>query len=101
MQIWSMNIDGSEAVNLTPHESNALAPMVTNTGDILYSCWNAQGNKAFDNRGRTANNPGTTRNKWWLCRMDGNGADATVMLNGHKPLIVENQGLPGPRGSGR
>ncbi|MFT4613986.1 MAG: hypothetical protein ACI9NT_001128 [Bacteroidia bacterium] len=91
MQIWSMNIDGTDARNLTPHEGNALSPTVMSNGDVLYSCWNAQENKTFDNPLRTANNPGTTQNKWWLCRMDGNGGDSTVILNGHKTTILKTK----------
>ncbi|NND69308.1 MAG: hypothetical protein HKN19_17080, partial [Halioglobus sp.] len=96
MQIWSMNIDGTDARNLTPHEGNALAPAVMSNGDILYSCWNAHENKSFDAAGRTANNPGTSKNKWWLCRMDGNGGDGTVILNGHKTTELKTRDwLPG------
>lgn len=96
MQIWSMNIDGTDARNLTPHEGNALAPAVMSNGDILYSCWNAHENKSFDAAGRTANNPGTSKNKWWLCRMDANGGDGTVILNGHKTTELKTRDwLPG------
>ncbi len=91
MQIWSMNIDGTDARNLTPHEGNALAPAVMSNGDVLYSCWNAHENKSFDAAGRTANNPGTSKNKWWLCRMDGNGGDGTVILNGHKTTELKTR----------
>jgi hypothetical protein len=82
LQIWSMDIDGSDARNLTPHEQMALSPAVLTNGDILYSCWNAHGNHSFD--AATSVGPSTSKNKWWLCRMDGNGADSTVILNGHK-----------------
>lgn len=91
MQIWTMNIDGTNARNISPHESNALAPAVMSNGDILYSCWNAQENKAFDAAPRNSNNPGTSKNKWWLCRTDGNGADATVILNGHKSTTIKTK----------
>lgn len=91
MQLWTMNIDGSDARNITPHESNALAPAVMSNGDILYSCWNAQENKAFDAASRNSNNPGTSKNKWWLCRTDGNGADGTVILNGHKSTTLKTR----------
>lgn len=96
MQIWTMNIDGTNPRNISPHESNALAPAVMSNGDILYSCWNAQENKAYDSSARHSNNPGTAKNKWWLCRTDGNGADATVILNGHKTSYLKTKGwLPG------
>lgn len=91
MQLWTMNIDGTDARNITPHESHALAPAVMSNGDILYSCWNAQENKAFDAAPRNSNNPGTSKNKWWLCRTDGNGADTTVILNGHKSTTLKTK----------
>ncbi|MEZ5572156.1 MAG: hypothetical protein R3E64_09040 [Halioglobus sp.] len=91
MQIWTMNIDGTDARNISPHESNALAPAVMSNGDILYSCWNAQENKSFDTYTRNSNNPGTSKNKWWLCRTDANGADATVILNGHKSSYLKTK----------
>jgi hypothetical protein len=92
MQLWTMNINGTGARNISPHENMALAPTVMSNGDIVYSCWNAHENKTFD-----ASTPraGTVLNKWWLCRTDGNGADATVLLNGHKsPTIKTREWLP-------
>jgi hypothetical protein len=92
MQIWTMNIDGTDPVNISPHENMALAPAVMANGDIVYSCWNAHENKAFDAYTPKA---GTSLNKWWLCRTEGNGADATVLLNGHKsPTIRTRDWLP-------
>jgi hypothetical protein len=96
MQIWTMNIDGTDARNISPHEQNALAPAVMSNGDILYSCWNAHENKSFDTKTAHSNKPATAKNKWWLCRTDGNGADATVILNGHKTMTLKTKAwLPG------
>jgi len=96
MQLWTMNIDGTEARNISPHEQNALAPAVMTNGDILYSCWNSHENKSHDSRGAHSNRPATSKNKWWLCRTDGNGADQTVILNGHKTTTLKTKGwLPG------
>lgn len=86
MQIWKMNINGTDAHNLTPHEQMALSPVVMSNGDILYSCWNAHGNRSHD--GATSIGPSTSKNKWWLCRMDGNGADSSVVLNAHKTTTL-------------
>jgi hypothetical protein len=90
MQIWTMNIDGTDARNLTPHENNALSPAVMTNGDILYSCWNAHGNQSHD--ASTSIGPSTSKNKWWLCRMDGNGADSSVVLNAHKTPYLKTKG---------
>ncbi len=95
MQLWTMNIDGTDARNITPHENNALAPAVMSNGDIVYSCWNAHENKNFDASSGNSNNAGTAANKWWLCRTDGNGADGTVILNAHKsPYLSTGTLLP-------
>ena len=91
MQIWSMRIDGSNARNLSPHDTMALSPMVMTNGDILYSCWNGHANEAFDSRNRPSNNPGTEVNKWWLCQMDGNGAGGHVVLNGHSTPLLKTR----------
>lgn len=82
MQIWAVDTDGGNLASLTPHENMALSPAVMTNGDILYSCWNAHGNKAHDSFQSVG--PSTSKNKWWLCRMDGQGRDATVILNAHK-----------------
>jgi hypothetical protein len=88
MQIWTMKIDGRQAKNISPHEQMALSPAVMTNGDILYSCWNAHGNKSHDSY--TSVRPGTAKNKWWLCRVDGNGADETVILNAHKTTYLKS-----------
>ncbi len=93
MQIWTMNIDGTNARNISPHENNALAPAVMSNGDILYSCWNSHENKNFDAATAHSRNPTTSKNKWWLCRTDGNGADQTVILNGHKSPLLKTKGF--------
>jgi hypothetical protein len=91
MQIWTMRIDGSNARNLSPHDTMALSPTVMTNGDILYSCWNGHGNEAFDTKNRPSNNPGTEINKWWLCQMDGNGAGGNVVLNGHSSPLLKTR----------
>lgn len=87
MQIWTMSTNGRQAKNISPHEQMALSPAVMTNGDILYSCWNAHGNKSYDSY--TSTIPATGKNKWWLCRVDGNGADQTVILNGHKTSYLK------------
>lgn len=87
MQLWTMNIDGTEPRNITPHEDMALAPAVMSNGDILYSCWNAHANRSYDQAASVG--PATQKNKYWLCRTDGNGADATVVLNAHKSTTLK------------
>lgn len=96
MQIWRMDIDGSRAKNLTPHETMALSPAVMSSGDIVYSCWNGHANEAFDSPNRTTNNPGTEVNKWWVCQMDGNGAQGNTILNGHKTPLLKTTGWLAP-----
>lgn len=94
MQIWSVNIDGTNATNYTPHAQMAISPAVMSNSDILYSCWNAHGNKSHD--GFKSVGPSTSQNKWWLCRMDKYGRDNTVVLNGHKTDLLETRDLLDP-----
>ncbi|GAB5452440.1 MAG: hypothetical protein Hals2KO_27680 [Halioglobus sp.] len=91
MQIWKMDIDGTNASNISPHETMALSPMVMANGDILYSCWNGHANEAFDGKFRHTNSPGTEVNKWWLCQVDGNGAGGNVVLNGHSSPLLKTR----------
>jgi Hydrazine synthase alpha subunit middle domain len=89
MHLWTMKIDGSEARNISPHEQWALAPAVMTNGDILYSCWNGHGNRSHD--ANSSIGASTVKNKWWLCRVDGNGADQTVILNAHKTSYLKTR----------
>ncbi len=91
MQIWRMDINGSNAVNLSPHETMALSPAIMSNGDIVYSCWNAHANEAFDSASNRASARGTEVNKWWLCQMDGNGAGGHVLLNAHKSPTLKTK----------
>lgn len=89
MQLWKMNIDGTGAVNWGPQDLNALSPEVMANGDVVYSCYNAHADKGFY--------PGQNiqvalPNLMWLCRVDGNGADMTVKLHGHKQNILKTRG---------
>lgn len=87
MHIWKMKIDGTDAHNLTPHEQMALSPAVMSNGDIVYSCWNAHANRSHD--AATSIGPSTAPNKWWLCRMDGNGAGTSAVLNAHRSTTLK------------
>jgi len=96
MQIWTMDIDGGNARNLSPHETMALSPTVLTNGDILYSCWNGHANEAFDEAYRHSNKPGTEVNKWWICRVDGNGARGDVVLNAHHSPHLKTRDFVSP-----
>lgn len=88
MQLWKMNIDGSGAVNWGPQDLNALAPEVMANGDVVYSCYNAHADKGFS---PGQNTQVALANLMWLCRVDGNGADMTVKLHGHKQNILKTR----------
>lgn len=89
MQLWKMNIDGTEAVNWGPQDLNSLAPEVMANGDVVYSCYNAHADKGFS---PGQNTQVALPNLMWLCRVDGNGADMTVKLHGHKQNILKTAG---------
>jgi hypothetical protein len=83
MNVWKMDIDGTNAVNLTPHEDNALNPLVVTTGDIYYSAMNTHGLEVFPVAAPKWL-PTSPRNLFWISRMNQHGGDHTVLLNGHK-----------------
>lgn len=93
LQLYRMDIDGTDIVNLTPHEQMALRPTVLMNGDIVYSCWQAHAQRAYDQGSSVA--PGTVMNKWWLCRVNQHGGDQTSILNAHKsPTLKTTAYLP-------
>ncbi len=89
MQLWKMNTDGTGAVNWGPQDLNSLAPEVLANGDVVYSCYNAHADKGFY---PGQNTQVALPNLYWLCRVDGNGADMTVKLHGHKQNIIKTRG---------
>jgi hypothetical protein len=89
MQLWKMNIDGTQAANWGPQDLNSLAPEVMANGDVVYSCYNAHADKGF---APGQNTQVALPNLMWLCRVDGNGADMTVKLHGHKQNILKTWG---------
>jgi len=88
MQLWKMNTDGTQAVNWGPQDLNSLAPEVMANGDVVYSCYNAHAEKGFS---PGQNSQVALPNLMWLCRVDGNGADMTVKLHGHKQNILKTR----------
>lgn len=81
MQLHTVNVSNGTTRNIGMHDLMALAPTVTTSGDILYSCYNAHAMKAI---GPGTNGPIAEANFYWLCRTDYNGADMTVLLHGHR-----------------
>lgn len=84
LQIWRMNIDGTEQINLTPAESNALRPKVLhhpgNKGRIAFTSFQNQEDRCFY---QGAAGMGTCLNRWWLMTMASDGTSPTVLLGGH------------------
>jgi hypothetical protein len=77
-----------------PHESNALAPAVLHNGDIVFVL-ECHENKTLMH---TANSTTLYHTEQMaLCRTDGNGADGTVILNGHKSSFLKTQLWPAVR----
>jgi hypothetical protein len=95
MQLFKMKIDGTEVVNLTPHEINAIRPTVLrqpqHKGRIMYSSWQSTEDKGY--YGSTG--MGTIQNLWWICSIDQNGAGGTCNLNAHNsPLLPNKEYMP-------
>lgn len=97
LQIWRMKIDGTEKQNLTPHESNAIRPVVLhnpkNKGRIAFSSY--QGDKMDACFYQGAAGPGTCANRWWIMTMGPDGTSPTVWLGGHHSPTLDKQGGPG------
>lgn len=92
-QLWSMDITGNNAKLLGPHDQMAMTPNVQTNGDIVYTCLNAHAEKAVQG---AANSLLAQPNKNWLCRVDSNGADQTVLIHGHQGYFKSVGWLPPP-----
>lgn len=92
MQIWTMDIDGTNAKNLTPHEQNALRPTVLENGRIIFSSWNAHGLDIYAS-GKSTGGVTSPRNLYWISSIDPDGGDQTVLLNGHKSTTLHSTSL--------
>jgi hypothetical protein len=103
MQIWRSNIDGTDRRNLTPHEAMAIKPTVLkhprHKGRILYSCLQSGEDKAFYQPNHSGN-PATVQNLTWLCSIDQNGADHTVVVGGHGSKLIPNSSFLEPGWTG-
>lgn len=74
-QIWRIRPDGSEAVNLTPHEQAAMNPWVMSNGEVCYSTWQGHGEAALGHS--------SPRNIWPILCMDINGENVRPDLGWH------------------
>ncbi len=92
-QIWTMDITGLNAKLIGPQDQVALTPNVQTNGDIVYSCLNAHGEKAVQG---ASSGLLAEPNKHWLCRMDSNGADMTVLIHGHAGQFKSAGWMPPP-----
>jgi hypothetical protein len=82
MQIWQMDIDGTNTKNLTPHAQMALSPMYTTDGRILWSELVMHAQKAYKR---------TPSNIWWIGGSDGLGRNQAFFLNVHHTLPLKSR----------
>jgi hypothetical protein len=92
MQIWKMSLDGTNQVNLTPHEIMAIRPTVLrhpkNKGRIIFSSWQVAEDKAYY---QGSAGPGTITNMWWLMSIDSNGGDQTSIVGAHHSGYINKE----------
>lgn len=94
-QIYRAAADGTEAVNITPHEvATAMHPYVLSHGRIAYSSHWLSHNLAYGSTNGSINWPGTLNNMWLVMDMDLRGGDMTALLGAHRHRFRTPDGRP-------
>lgn len=92
-QLYIADADGSNAVNVTPHEvSSALHPYVLDSGRVVYGSHWLSHNLAYSSTNGSINWPGTLDNFWVVMGMDARGGDMTALLGGHRASLQASTG---------
>lgn len=84
LQIFRMDLDGSNLSNLTPEEQLCMNPNPTTEGEILMSCW-----AGFGDRGAFK----TPRNFWWGYIMSQWGENKRAWLGAHGSPELDSRNL--------
>jgi hypothetical protein len=82
LQRWTANIDGSNAVNIGPHDDMALHPLVLTDGNIVTSSWKVDE--------KLSSHGVTPENQYWMMMTDQFGGDEFSLLGAHETLFTEN-----------
>lgn len=92
-QLYRADADGSNAINITPHEvTTAMHPLVLQSGRVAYSSQWLSHNLAYGTTNGGINWPGTLANMWLIMDMDTRGGDMTALLGAHRHAIKSATG---------
>jgi len=81
LQRWTANVDGSNAVNIGPHDDMALHPLVLTDGNIVTSQW-----KVDEKLSASV----TPENQYWMMMTDQFGGGEFSLLGAHERGFTEN-----------
>lgn len=81
LQRWTAKVDGSNAVNIGPHDDMALHPLVLSDGNILASTWHV------DEKLHASVTP---ENQYWMTMTDQFGANEFSVLGAHEKAFTED-----------
>lgn len=92
-QLYIADADGTNAVNVTPHEvSTAMHPYLLDSGRVAYGSHWLSHNLAYSSTNGSINWPGTLDNFWVVMDMDAQGGDMTALLGAHRTSIQSSSG---------
>lgn len=92
-QLYISDADGSNAVNITPHEvATAMHPYVLQSGRVAYSSQWLSHNLAYGGTNGSINWPTTLDNMWSIMDMDLRGGDMTALLGAHRNNFAADNG---------
>lgn len=83
LQRWKARVDGSDAVNIGPHDDMALHPLVLSDGNILTATWRVDEN---------LHTKVTPENQYWMSLSDQFGGNETSLLGAHGTVFRHRGG---------
>lgn len=81
LQRWTAKIDGSDAVNIGPHDDMALHPLVLSDGNIVTSTWRVDEHLSENL---------TPANQYWMTMTNQFGGDEVSVLGAHSKMFSED-----------
>ena len=82
LQRWTAKIDGSNAVNIGPHDDMALHPLVLTDGNIVTSSWKVDE--------KLSSHGVTPENQYWMMMTDQFGGGEFSLLGAHETMFTED-----------
>ena len=82
LQRWKARVDGSQAINIGPHDDMALHPLVLSDGNILTATWRVD---------EKLHHKVTAANQYWMTMTDQFGANEFTVLGAHETKFSQGQ----------